>query len=150
MPNPVHMCSFTNARLPLLLYRTILPVLEHSELMNIHTQGSLSITLGPPSIHSPEKVKLCLRARKMDTILLSSAAEGSFHLTGSSQTQGCTLLQKHTHRIGPQELQHCDRCHVQHTWMCQRGRTAYSHAETLPLPEQRCYLGQPGLELAWV
>lgn len=62
-----------------------------------------------PSTHRPEKVKLCLRARKMDIILLSNAGEGSFHLTGSSQVQGWTLLQNHT-RINPQELQPCDPC----------------------------------------
>lgn len=50
-----------------------------------------------PSTHRPEKVKLCLRARKMDIILLSNAGEGSFHLTGCSQVQGWTLLQNHTH-----------------------------------------------------
>lgn len=39
----------------------------------------------PPSTHSPEKVELCLRARKMEAISLGNAGEGSFHLTGSSQ-----------------------------------------------------------------
>lgn len=55
MPNPVHMCSFMDTRLLLLLHRTILPVLEHSEMMNIHTWGLLGITLGSPSTHTSER-----------------------------------------------------------------------------------------------
>lgn len=46
----------------------------------------------------------------MEGILLSNAGEGNFHVTGSCQVQSWTLLQNHTHRISPQELQNCDPC----------------------------------------